>query len=48
MKSAKNLKDKGRKISSAIKKVERITSEIIDEVELPKDMLNIATFLNVL
>ncbi len=48
MKSAKNLKDKGRKISSAIKKVERITSEIIDEVELPKDMLNIPTFLNVL
>ena len=48
MKSSKSkLKGNGKKITRAIKNVERITNEIIDEVDLPKDMLNIPTFLNV-
>ena len=47
MKSSKNLKRGDGKIVVAIKDVERITSEIIDDVVLPKDMLNIPTFLNV-
>ncbi len=47
MGSTKKIRKMNSKISSKIKKVEKITHEIIDDVSLPKDMLNLPTFLNV-
>ncbi len=47
MKSVKISKKINDRISGKIKKVEKIKNEIIDDVSLPKDMLNVPTFLNV-
>ena len=50
MKGAKkslNENDEGR-IKNKVRRVGRIANEIIDDVSLPKDMINIPTFLNVL
>ncbi len=47
MKSVKGIKKINDRINGRIKKVEKITHEIIDDVSLPKDMLNVPTFLNV-
>ncbi len=47
MKSAKRIKKINDRIAGRIKKVEEIKKEIIEDVSLPKDMLNVPTFLNV-
>ncbi|MEK6846654.1 MAG: CDP-alcohol phosphatidyltransferase family protein [Nanoarchaeota archaeon] len=43
----KRVRNIDEKINDKIKDVGRITNEIIDDVALPKDMLNVPTFLNV-
>ncbi len=47
MKTTKRVRKLNDRLAGKIKKVEKIKNEIIGDVSLPKDMLNVPTFLNV-